>query len=262
MRVRRAPLAGLAAGRVALTPELRHYVTRVLRLAPGDGLVVFDAARGLEAEAALTAGVDDPAALALVVGEPRPARVVAPRPLVLLQGLAKGDKLDAIVRDATELGATLVVLVEAERSVVRLEGRRRDERAARLAKIAEEAARQCGRGDAPVVAGPMPLAEAVKLAPEGGRFALAPLAPEPLGARLRETLRAPLTFAVGPEGGLSEAELEALESSGFTRVSLGPFVLRTETVVAAVLGAVRVLDADPARPNTQPPGPGAHGHAG
>jgi len=243
VRPRRAPLAGLRAGRLSLPHDLWRYVTRVLRLGPGDGLVVFDAARGLEAAAELAPSAGDPNSLELVVGEPRPARVVAPRPLVLLQGLAKGDKVDAIVRDATELGATLVVLVEAERSVVRLEGRRRDDRVARLRKIGDEAARQCGRGDAPEVSGPMSLAAALELAPAGGRFALAPLAAEPLGARLEAYLSSPLTFAIGPEGGLSDGELELLEHAGFARVSLGPFVLRTETVVAAVLGAVRVLDA-------------------
>lgn len=243
MKVRRAPLAGLRAGRASLPDDLRRYVTRVLRLQAGDALVVFDAACGLEADAELAAAPGGPDTLELLVREPRPARVTAPRPLVLLQGLAKGDKLDAIVRDATELGATLVVLVETARSVVRLEGKRREERAARLRKIAEEAARQCGRGDAPAVVGPLPLGEALALAPEGGRFALAPGAAEPLGRGLEARLGAALTFAVGPEGGLTDGELDELEAAGFARVSLGPFVLRTETVVAAVLGAVRVLDA-------------------
>ncbi len=241
----RAPVRGLHAGVMPLSRELARYLTRVLRLGLGDRVIAFDPDQRLEADATLASSAGEPGgegAWGLEVGPLRAPRVVAARALVVLQGLAKGDKMDAVVRDATELGATQIVCVEAERSVVRLEGKRREERAARLAKVAEEAARQCGRADPPRVLGPMALEAAARLAPPGGRFALAPGAPEALGAHLCEHLGDALTFAVGPEGGFSEAELRALEGLGFRRVSLGGFVLRTETAVAAVLGAVRVLE--------------------
>lgn len=236
----RAPLAGLREGENTTTPELERYLRRVLRRKPGDSVRLFDPGTSREADAVLpeTEGT-------LACGPVREAEVVARREVVLLHGLAKGDKMDAIVRDATELGATAVRLVESERSVVKLEGKRRDERKKRLEKIAEEAARQSGRADPPRIEGPCSFHEAVaELPAHARRFALAPAADAPLGPLLAEalaTLGAPLVFAVGPEGGLSPNELRFLEDHDFTSVSMGAFVLRTETVAAAVLGAVAVL---------------------
>jgi len=245
-RLPRAPLKGLRVGHIAPSQELLHYLTRVLRLESGASFLAFDPDARTEGRVSLVTLATGE--IGLVVEHVQSALVVATQDLVLLQGLAKGDKTDAIVRDATELGATRVVLVETARSVVRLEGKRKDERRARLAKIAEEAARQCGRSDPPEVLGPMPLSEAAIKAPAGSRFVLAPGAERSLGRELfgqareaPEASRGPISFAVGPEGGFAPEELVALESFGFTRVSIGKFVLRTETVAACVLGAIRVL---------------------
>ncbi len=223
------------------SPETAHYLVRVLRLVAGDTFVAFDPEARTEATATL---VDVAPAVTVTVGVVKAAEVVARCARVLLQGLAKGDKVDAIVRDATELGATRVVLVETARSVVKLEGRKKDERRARLVKIAEEASRQCGRADPPEILGPIGLAEAVALVTEGRKYALAPGGTISFGRELRAAFAASeaLAFAVGPEGGLTEEELVLLEANGFLRVSIGPFVLRTETVAASVLGAVRVLE--------------------
>ena len=136
------------------------------------------------------------------------------------------------------------MLVAAARSVVKLDPKRAEERRRRLLRIAEEAARQSGRGDVPTIEGPFAPRDAASRAPEGARFVRAPGTPHGLGDALLAELGhpdTPLTFAVGPEGGLDEDELRAFEDGGFLRVGLGPFVLRTETVAAAVLGAVRVL---------------------
>jgi 16S rRNA (uracil1498-N3)-methyltransferase len=156
--------------------------------------------------------------------------------VVLIQGVSKGDKLDAIVRDATELGATGIVPAIGERSVARPDAAR----AARWRRIAVEAARQCGRGDAPTIAAPVSFAEAVRAAGAGEalRLCFDPGADRSLGAALAALAQQAVTFAVGPEGGLTPAELGAAEAAGFTRVTLGPLVLRTETVCAAVLGAL------------------------
>jgi 16S rRNA (uracil1498-N3)-methyltransferase len=124
--------------------------------------------------------------------------------------------------------------------VVRLEPAKRTERAARLQKVGDEAARQCGRGDVPRVLIAGSLDEALGAAPaDAARFTLYEGATRPL----RDLLPAegPLAFFVGPEGGLEPGEVSLAESLGFESVSLGAFVLRTETVPAAVLGAIRIL---------------------
>ena len=240
----RAPLAAIAEGERAIDAAASHYLVHVLRLAPGSRFVAFDPARAIEADAEIAEIAHGVATVR--IGAPRAAKVVARRPTVWIHAIAKGDKTDAIVRDATELGATRIVLALAERSVVKIDDARARAKLARWTKIAREAARQSGRADAPEIDGPHAWSDALARAPkEGARFCLHPAADAPrLGPLLADALAgaAPLAFAAGPEGGLTPAELEASERAGFRIASLGPFVLRTETVPAAVLGTARVLD--------------------
>jgi len=236
----RIPVDAIASGLVVLSRDAATYATRVHRLGPGDAIVVFDSDSAIEADATIVAL--DRRGVTAQVGAPRRASRVPARQITLLQGIGKGDKLDAIVRDATELGATRVVPVVCERSVARPP----HGRAARWRKIAVQAARQCGRGDAPVIAAPMLFADAVRDVPAAAlRVCLDPEAPRTLGAALVGLGSAGVVFAVGPEGGLSPTEVTIAESAGFTRASLGPLVLRTETVCAAVLGALLVWPGVP-----------------
>jgi 16S rRNA (uracil1498-N3)-methyltransferase len=237
----RAPIPDLAAGERRLEGAVAHYLGRVLRLRPGDVFVAFDPASAREADA--TAVRVDEGAFTVRVGPLREGRARAPRDLVWIQGLAKGDKCDAVVRDATELGATRILVATTRRSVVRLDGARAAERHARWARIAEQAARQCGRSDTPRIDAPCPWGEALARVGAGVvGFVLWERAVEPLGPSLFSALagEAPLAFACGPEGGLEDAEVEQGRTCGWTVSSLGPLALRTETVAAAVLGAVRV----------------------
>jgi len=241
----RAPVPGLSAGERRLEGAIAHYLARVLRLRAGDAFVAFDPATGLEADA-VTVWADG-AAITVSCGDLRPGtRAPSRSGTTWVQGLAKGDKCDAIVRDATELGAARIIVAVTKRTVVRLDGARGMARQARWARIAQEAARQCGRSDAPVVDPPVPWAEALSRA-EGAdaRFCLWEGATVPLGPQLFEALAqgASLAFACGPEGGLEPVEVAAAEGRGWAVTSLGPLALRTETVAAAVLGAVRVWTA-------------------
>jgi 16S rRNA (uracil1498-N3)-methyltransferase len=236
----RAPVRGLGPGERKLEGAVAHYLVRVLRLRAGSTFVAFDPAGGVEADAVVVDAEGD--SVGVRFGALRPG--VAPRTAALtwIQGLAKGDKCDAIVRDATELGATRIVVAMTRRSVVKLADARADARRNRWARIAEEAARQCGRSEAPVVERLLPWAEAITVSTSGARFCLWERATEPLAPALFQALAAgePLSFACGPEGGLESDEVEQATAGGWTTASLGPLVLRTETVAAAVLGAVRV----------------------
>lgn len=228
----RVPIDEIAAGDRALPDEAASYVARVHRLGPGDRLVLFDPERALEADAEIVEA--GKRSVVVRTFAPRPA-VRAARSITLIQGVAKGDKMDAIVRDATELGATTIVPALCERSVARPEAAR----AARWRRIAVEASRQCGRGDAPVVAAPVTFDEAVRGAAGDVRLCLDPRAARGLGAALAGLVRgASVVFAVGPEGGFTDGEIEAAEAVGLARVRFGAWVLRTETMCAAVLGAI------------------------
>ena len=238
----RAPIERLASGEHTLDETASHYLTRVLRLAAGSRFIAFDPLRAVEAEATVLAV--NHAIARVRIDVVREAGLKATRPLLLVQGLAKGDKCDAIVRDATELGATRCIMAETTRSVVRLEGARSQAKIERWSKIARDAARQCGRGDPPSIDGPLSWKDALlSVPPSVTRFCLyEDAAPSMrLGPRLLAlSEETPLAFAVGPEGGLTPEEAREAEAQGWSVVSLGPFILRTETVCAAVLGAVRI----------------------
>ncbi len=237
----RVPVPGLVSGEMTLAADVAHYVVRVRRLAAGDPFLAFDPVRGLEAGAELVSVT--PHEVVARVGPLEPARRIAPREVSWIQALPKGEKMDGIVRDATELGATRIVPVTSAFTVVKLDPARQKSRRERWVRIATEAARQSGRGDTPSIEAVAPWDEALALGAGGSGFCLYERATEPLGPRLLAALEtgSPLTFAAGPEGGLSPDEVGAAHRRGFDVVSLGGLVMRAETVAAATLGAVQVL---------------------
>lgn len=239
--VTRAPVPDLAAGERRLEGSVAHYLVRVLRLRAGSEFVAFDPAAGTEADASVVHAEGD--SIAVRFGATRAGRAPPLRRLTWVQGFAKADKCDAIVRDATELGATRIIVATTRRSVVRLDDARASARLTRWRRIAQEAARQCGRSEAPLVECPVPWADALAGVEDGAvRFCLWERATQPLAPALFEALArgAPLAFACGPEGGIADDEVELAVARGWKAASLGPLVLRTETVAAAVLGAVRI----------------------
>lgn len=240
----RSAIAKLAAGPHTLSREASHHLCRVLRLGKGDRFVAFDPETGMEADATIDDASGDAAHVS--IGHARPGNVVAETPIVLIYGLAKGDKVDSTVRDATELGATRILIARTVRSVAKVDSDRAGAKLERWRRIAEQAARQCGRADPPIIDGVLGWQEALDAAKDAtARYCLWENATEPLGSTLLDRIRdgSPLAFAIGPEGGLSEGEVAEAQARGFATVSLGRFVLRTETVAAAVLGAVRILGA-------------------
>jgi len=240
----RAAVSDLRAGARTLPAETSAHLCRVLRLRAGDGFVAFDPEAKTEADAVIDEASNE--AARVTVGEVRPASVVAKRPLVLVYALARGDKVDTVVQDATELGATHVVVAHTERSVVKIDDAKRGSKVERWRRIAIEAARQTGRADPPTVDLATTWTGAIAIAASVAevRFLLDPAAPAGLAEPLRQTLSAHtgVAFAVGPEGGFAEAEVDEARNAGFIAVNVGPFILRTETVAAAVLGAIRILE--------------------
>jgi 16S rRNA (uracil1498-N3)-methyltransferase len=239
----RAPISDLARGERRIEGAVAHYLSRVLRLRAGDSFVAFDPVTAREADAVMVWAEHD--AVSVRFGPLREGATRASRDVYFIQGLAKADKCDAVVRDATELGATRIRVAATMRSVVKLDRARAVDRQSRWARVAQQAARQCGRSDVPRVDPPCSWQEALADVPEGtARFCLWEEATEPLAARLLEALSqgTAIAFACGPEGGLEVREVEWAAARGWRPTSLGRFRLRTETVAAAVLGAVRVWE--------------------
>jgi 16S rRNA (uracil1498-N3)-methyltransferase len=202
-------------------------------------LEVFDPKTGEVADARVLAVA---AEVLIEIGVPR--RGEREPALVLVQGYPKGDKLGDIVRDATELGATMIVPAICARSVARPDSTKANAKAERLSAIAAEASRQCGRARAPEIAPAMSFADAIELAREQAAtgFVLWERATTPLGPDLAKVdVASGVAVVIGPEGGLTDEEVSAAEGAGFLVRSLGRIILRTETAATAVLGAFRVL---------------------
>jgi 16S rRNA (uracil1498-N3)-methyltransferase len=226
----------LAEEVVVLADEDHRYLTRVLRLDVGSEVTLFD---GKSVEATARIMRIGPRALELKIEERRPVAGIDRPHVTVIQGLAKGDKLDLIVQKATELGAARIIPVTTARAVARLDAGaiRTMSRRARWQKIAREASRQSGRLDVPEVEGVAALSTALAASPKD---ALKLMLWE--GARqtsLRSQLPAEppqqIVIAIGPEGGFTVEEVEAARHAGFIAVGLGPRILRTETAALVVL---------------------------
>lgn len=237
-RLIRVALSPLEAGETALAGAAFRYVCRVHRLAASDQFIAFDPDAGLEARATLLRVERDQALCR--VEQPQPA--AAQRlDVTLIYGLAKGDKVDQVVRDATALGVTRILLTSMERSVVRLAGARAEQRHSRWHSIAVESARQCGRRDVPEIAGPLEYSEAIERAALRAGLLLCcdPTAVNGLGVLLEGwEPSSHVALIVGPEGGLAPREIEAALERGFVPARLGNLALRTETAAVAVLAVV------------------------
>jgi len=221
-----------------VTGERLHHLARVLRLGPGAEVEVFDGRGGCRLGRILE--VDESRArIALGARREAPPAVA----VTLGQALVKADKLEWVIQKATEVGAARIAPLELARSVVRLESAKVPDRLRRWRRIAEEAARQSGRADVPEVEAPTGLeafldaasgrGEAVALLWEGKREG------QRLGDWVDRNLDRPLSILVGPEGGLSEAEVALARERGAAIVGLGPRILRSET--AGIVGLALVL---------------------
>lgn len=229
---------------VALQPDRAHYLLRVLRLEDGAQLEVFDGAgRAFPARLERGAGEGAPS---LALGPPRQAAVVA-RWVGLILGLAKGDKLEGVLQKGTELGAAAFFPAQTRRAVVKVEANKREDRARRWQRIAQEAARQCGRSDVPQVHPVTPLADALASLPPGTAVLVCDEEEQArtLGAALDEVgPRAPVALVLGPEGGLDRAEVAELLARGAVPVTLGRRILRAETAPLAALCVVLHRDGE------------------
>ena len=248
----RLPLCPLALGAVTLEPAAARYLMRVLRLGVGDRFEAFDPRTGARAEGSIVAFDRAVVQVQLqAIDSPR----ASDAPVVLIQGYPKGDKLSGVVRDATELGATLIVPAICARSIARPDDAKLAARAQRLSAIAAEAARQCGRARAPELLAPMPWDDALELAAALGARGLvaferaqAPIGDAMLALARDEAARARgVAIAIGPEGGLTDDEVEHARARGFSICSLGATILRTETAATAALAAYFVIAASSKR---------------
>lgn len=240
MRVPRIYLdATLAEGEtLPLSAERLNYLKNVLRLRDGQAVRVFDG-QNHEADATLNLGKRE---ASLVIGRVVMHSVESPLQIHLLQAMGKGEKMDWVIQKAVELGVTRITPVATERSIVDLKGERADKRHARFIDIAIGACEQSGRNKLPRINPILSLEDALAQTDAALKWVLHPNR----GHAAKPFVASPENVAVliGPEGGLSDHEIEVAIASGFIPLTLGPRVLRTETAPIVALSVLQMQWGD------------------
>ncbi|MBF6600423.1 MAG: 16S rRNA (uracil(1498)-N(3))-methyltransferase [Dehalococcoidia bacterium] len=233
----------LAGEQVILGRELAHRVATVLRLRPGDEIVLFEGS-GEDARVRIDAVSDRAGSATVIARQPGP-----PEPRVrvsLYQSITKGERFEWLLEKGTEAGVSRFVPLQTARAVVRPEAG--GAKAGRWRRIVIEAAEQCERSVVPAVAPPQRFDDAIAAAPG---IVLLPyeeagdLAPNVQAALDREIdalfALGEISIFIGPEGGYERAEVDRAEAAGAAIVTMGRRVLRSET--AGLVAVTLVMQA-------------------
>lgn len=234
-----APSSG---DRVALDDRQIHYLARVLRLKAGDAVDAFDG-RGRRWHTTL---VESTRGFELTLGEASAHRTESSLAIHLGQCLSSAERMDWTIEKAVELGVTHVSPLTSERSQIKLDTHRAVRKLAHWQAIGEAACMQSGRDVLPAIEPVQPLTAWINSPGAALRLVLDPRAPHALTAAIGGERGSPpaIRLLVGPESGLSSAEIAAAIACGFQAVRLGPRILRTETAGLAALAAIQALAGD------------------
>ncbi len=232
---------------VRIDREQARHIEKVLRLVAGDIVQVFDG-QGHEYEICLQ-GKEDGFLLGEILQELH-REVESPLHLSLVQGIAKGDKMDSIIQKAVEIGVEDIYPLFSQYAVVKLEKERAGKKVERWQTIAREACKQCRRNRVPTVHAPCTFGEMMDMV-AGNPTIL--LYEHEDNNGLKQVLNdnraelqagAQLFVMIGPEGGFSPDEIALAREQGVLIAGLGPRILRTETagLVAASIILYELAD--------------------
>jgi len=243
--MRRLFYKGLLADTIEITGSDAHHLMHVMRAKAGQEVTVVDD-EGSVARMEMTAFRED--AVTLVLKERLAANTESPLELVLAQCLLKADKMDYVVQKAVELGVTEIVPVKSHNCVVRYDAKKAAARQARWQKIAEEAAKQCGRTALTEVA---PITDLSSLLKENSGmedteivFCYENEDETTVKSCLQAAKGKRLILLIGPEGGFTLDEAQAVQEAGGRAVTLGPRILRAETAAVAAVTVAQYENGD------------------
>lgn len=228
---------------VLLEGDRARYLGRVLRLRVGDEITVFNG-EGPEWAANIDAMTRNSATLR--IRDSREAGTESPLKIHLVQGISRGERMDFVVQKATELGVKRITPVLTEYGVVKLDEARRKKRRDHWESVAVSACEQSGRTRPPLIDTPLALRDwfGAKPSEVDAELILRPNASAALAGIAAPTTK--VCVLIGPEGGFSATEYEDAAIAGFSAVSLGPRVLRTETAAVAALSVLQTKWGDQA----------------
>lgn len=217
-----------------LEPGPSRHLGRALRMHTGDSISLFNG-NGCEWPCEITAIERN--VVSVLPGEPEARDPESPLAVHLGIAISRGDRMDTVLQKATELGVTAVTPLFSERTEVKLKGDRETRKLAHWRQVAISACEQSGRNRLPIVNAPGPLPQWLNACEGDARFVL-----HHRGAGHPTPDQPPrsVDLLIGPEGGLTDGEIEAALAHGFAPMTLGPRVLRTET---APLAALAILQA-------------------
>jgi 16S rRNA (uracil1498-N3)-methyltransferase len=224
---------------ITLEADAANHVGRVLRLSQGAEIILFNGRSG-QYQATLTESGKKTVKAQIISFED--INLESPLSIHLGQGISRGDKMEMTIQKAVELGVTEITPLFSERCGVKLSGERLVKKLTQWHKIIISACEQCGRNSIPTINSPLPLNQWLEQPSNELKLNLHPQAkysintlPEPThGIRL----------LIGPEGGLSDPEIELASTQGFDEVLIGPRVLRTETAGLTIISALQTRFGD------------------
>ncbi|MGE6629249.1 16S rRNA (uracil(1498)-N(3))-methyltransferase [Bacillus sp. NPDC077027] len=232
----------IATGSIAITGEDVHHLSNVMRMKQGQEILCLTA-DGFEALCKIDTITKEEVTCTLESWTNKNREL--PIQVAIASGLPKGDKLELIIQKGTELGASMFMPFQAERSITKLDHKKSQKKRDRWVKIAKEAAEQSYRNIIPAVHPVLSFKELLQLAGDFDKCVVAYEESSKEGEqnRFRSLLNEmtngqTLLIVFGPEGGLAKKEIDELEALGAVTCGLGPRILRTETAPLYALSAI------------------------
>ena len=210
---------------INLERETAHYLSRVLRLRPGDTVNLFNSDDGEFAAELVEIGKQQ---AVVRLKEPVENQADPELSIHLGLGLSRGERMDYAVQKSTELGVASITPLVTDYCEVRVNQERAQNRQAHWQRVAISACEQCGRSKIPIITLPQSLQQWLDDHPDG----------------IVLTIEDSVNVLIGPEGGFSEQELAAARDRAYRVVRIGPRVLRTETAPVAILSLLQFLYGD------------------
>ena len=227
---------------VILTGEDAHHIARSLRMAAGERITVCDP-YSVEFECELLSFEQDKRVVAKILSS-KPSEAEPPYGVSLFQALPKGEKFDSIIQKAVECGVYEIVPFQSSRCIAKAKADGEADKTKRRCRIAEEAAKQSGRGRIPAVKPTVSYAQMLSMASECDLclFCYEGEGTETLASILDSMTDLPtcpkIGIVVGSEGGFSPEEAARAQEVGMKMTGLGKRILRTETAAPFVLGCL------------------------
>jgi 16S rRNA (uracil1498-N3)-methyltransferase len=223
---------------LALPANASNHLVRVLRCRKNSAVTIFNGEGG---EYSATLLDENPRSASVIINSFSDNNRESPLSISLIQGLSRSEHMDTTIQKATELGVTEIIPVVCERSTY-IKKDRTSKKHERWNQIAISACEQSGRNLLPTLFEVTELETAINEATASTKLVLDPNALQ--SVKNIELNDASICILSGPEGGLSEQEINTSSDAGYNRVNFGPRILRTETAGPAIITALQTLWGD------------------